>query len=119
MGMKYIKFFEGINEKKYWVVNVREPYFEISMKKIDALNCYKNIKDDETFSMYTYKKKNNKIYITYDPNRNFNNFKWCIYDEYVKGNIERGRFEYQGEIEVTKQDIKQFKLEKETNKFNI
>jgi len=89
------------------------------MKKIDALNCYKNIKDDETFSMYTYKKKNNKIYITYDPNRNFNNFKWCIYDEYVKGNIERGRFEYQGEIEVTKQDIKQFKLEKETNKFNI
>lgn len=117
--MKYIKLFEGNNGKKYWTVKVREPYFEISMKKIGALYCYQEMKTNEMFNKYTYKKKNDKVYITYSPNTNFSEFKWCIFDEYVKGNIESSQFEYQGDVEVTKQDIVQFKMEKLTDKFNI
>ena len=117
--MKYIKMFEGTIRKKYWTIRIREPYFEISIKKIGASDYYENFKSNELLSQYAYKKKNNKIYITYSPNKNFSKFKWCIYDDFVKKNVEDEGFVYQGEIEVTKQDIKQFKLEKETNKFNI
>jgi len=32
--MKYIKLFEEVTERLYWEVNTRQPYFELSLKKI-------------------------------------------------------------------------------------
>ena len=32
--MKYLKLFEEVTESLYWEINVRQPYFEIALKKI-------------------------------------------------------------------------------------
>ena len=113
--MKYLKSFEGNIIRKYWRVRITEPYFEISMKKIGASDLYESMITNENFLDYKNNQKNkNKVYIIYSTNNNSCKFKWIYFDKYIKDN-----YDYQGEVDVTKQDIEQLKLEKDTNKFNL
>jgi len=107
MITKY-KIFENIdNRKKFWKVRTDEPYFEASLYKLDTpyndVEFY--IKNEIILS-----KKSGYVYVAPHDKRakcSWNN------SEYGKEYYEKDGLIYQGEVEITEQDIKDMKIKKE------
>jgi len=118
--MKYIKKFEGSNEKgKFWKINTDEPYFEISLHKLGFDDSIK----ETIYSMNNYHIKNSGLVYIYiiDTNTSWMGISvtWSQVSDFRKDTaIENGN-EYMGEVDITEEDIKKWKLIKTAEKFNL
>lgn len=121
--MKYIKKFEYIKYiGEFWILNTDEPIFEISLTKIgvnrkrideflnsEMYKCYKKI-----CGSLTYNCVDDKIY-----GLNYFNFDWMPGDIYGKEYYESNDFKYMGEVIVTGDEIEQYEIKKNANKYNL
>jgi len=120
--MKYLKYFEKKNKVEIWKVPTREPYFTKAKIKIGAKNSFNWMSD----------LKNNEEYILLHYSDNFpggkdRNDNWTHSGvdatDFSDGTFGNGKYidtpEYMGEVELSKEDMERYKIEKETNKFNI
>ena len=111
--MKYLKKFENIKKSKVWVVPLKEPHFEISLKKIgmtdNQINDWKRLYRNGVF-------KNLKtITLKYKDG----GFTWYWYptsrsDDYT---------DFMGKFEFTQDDIKKYydelEFQKDIKNFNL
>jgi len=113
--MKYIKKFEGIidpnidRSQKFWLVRTDSPYFEISLNKM-------NKSDDEIqrFLNNQYRKDNAKLYIP------INDYEGSWNSERTgKNSYTQDGFEYQGEMEVTPEEIEEWNMKNSIKKYNL
>lgn len=109
--MKYIKTYEDVsNNNKNWKVNTEMPYFAISLDKI-------GMPENKQLSMldpiqYNAIKKYNYVYIgiEYFPPQS----KIWTWDE-----DGYGLSAYQGEIDITQEDIEKWGLNNNVKKYNL
>jgi hypothetical protein len=124
--MKRIKYFEmsstdyytssknnfnpkGISVEKYWSVNLRDPYLPLKIKIFSQL--YQLSDSKKNAIIYFAKNNPNDVRNIYFSSEEYGN--WCSFTK--SGMVG----DYQGEIEITPEDIKQFEFEKETDKYNL
>lgn len=128
--MKYIKQFEKkITSKEFWLVKTKMPDFEIALKKLKLtefqINYFLN-------NQYLLNSRMNKIFIPfglhptayYNASNKFfdnNTKKMRIGDffESSKKDLESQGFNYMGGVDITKQDLLDWKKENTAKKYNI
>lgn len=104
--MEYIKMFENHNKKYYWRIRVEEPYFSISINK---LNLSKNQKDYLLDNNLIRKEK--YIYIS-----DYYAYSW-IKDK--SNSYKNSGYIYKGDVEVTPEDIQNWEISKDLEKYNL
>jgi hypothetical protein len=120
--MKHIKQFEGLFNNYYWIVKTRKPYLEISLEKIgydrENLNDYldETIKDIRILRrkldwVIATNLNKGEMYITLLESGYIK--VWSYTHIVDRSDIFRGR------IEVTQEDIKDWKIKNIANKYNI
>lgn len=137
--MKYIQLFEELQlsgKNQFWKVRSKTPYFEIALRKL----CIDNDEYEQFFvdnpGITKWLNKRNKrfqndyIYLEIDYNAGgigaeiqwSGNKEGFNYPEgthpqlgYHKARVS----EYMGEMEITQQDIDEWQLEHDANKYNI
>jgi len=105
--MKYIKHFE--QKDKVWLIRTDEPYFSVSLDKL-------GLKIKEETKKHMMKHKYDKIYIKIDSSGTHRQ-PWGWSDDYeifTKRNIKN-----MGEIELTDDEINDFLIKQNMNKYNL
>jgi len=118
----YEDFFESKSyDKKYWTVNITQPYFEISLDKLGFEYEYEG--DFIDIIRTQLKNKNKHIFITC-----FTSITKGIkktYWDYEIFNIESreelisNNYKYKGDVPVSQEEIDKWNLEHEINKYNL
>jgi len=111
------KIFENLDDsEKFWKVRVDKPYFEAGLYKLNVntndVNSYlrnKNIQNQKTKYVYI------APFIKISNSR----CSWNADNHYGKINFEGHGLVYQGILKITKQDIKNIKIKKEAQKYNL
>lgn len=112
--MKYIKKFETIingYKGEFWLVRTDSPYYEVSLDKVGLSNEIK------LYTTYNYFKRKGlkKIYVAKPFNSDI--LEWIPFRR-KKFFIDQ-KYEYKGEIKPTEEEIKNFLIRKEAEKYNI
>ena len=122
--MKYIKKFENNTDKDLWLIRTDEPYLEIS---IDKLNLPQKQKDYLLNNQYIKGEKKyynddnklikiKKIYVI-DANKDIEHY--YLWDPQNEEEIGLKDYIYRGEVEVTPEDIENWKIKNTANKYNL
>jgi len=111
MITKY-KIFENLDDsKKFWKVKIND--LEAALYKINV-----PYEDIEFYLDIFEMKKNEYAYIA--PFFGGYKYSWNHYDKYGFISFSKtNKLIYQGEIEITKQDIKDMKVKKNMQKYNL
>ena len=122
--MKHIKLFEDYVAmtspviikpgRRSWLVRVDYPYLETSLEKIGYVFDVINTTDD----IREYAEAHNNIekiliYTFIDKNKMF----WSF--SYQQNNVILRNYEFMGEVEVTPEDIENWKIKNTANKYNL
>ena len=117
--MKYIKTYEKYEKPKntYWKIRTDIPYFEISLDRIGM------VEDEETTYIRMRNEKHliNKKYIYIGLNYDINTT-GTIGSEFYWANDTNpfvNDYEYDGEIEITPEEIEEWHLKNDANKYNL
>ena len=127
--MKYLKTYENLKEeKKYWIIPIEEPFFSAGIYKL--YNMYSYIDDMEPFSYIEKILINNDLITAIRPGRRKYQ-KTVIIDFQIpkdstywgwgddeKWQREHG-YKYMGELEITNEDIENYNIFKEIEKYNL
>lgn len=115
--MKYIKTFEAVEPKEYgeyWKINTDTPYYEISLNKIgmpkDVQKDYIDSDIKRSFKRYEF------IFILKAQANNPSGFDWS-WSDYESA--YKKKFRNMGEVEITTEDIEEWELNKNANKYNL
>jgi len=113
--MKYLKTYEESKNKNFWLVRTDEPYLLASLYKLGA-----NDKQIDLIRKNVIIKNNSKAYIGIN---NFGRIDWNpyrgTYSDYNYTSFKNTGYKYQGELELTSEDIKNWELKENTKKFNL
>jgi len=118
------KIFES-KQLKYWKVILEEPYFSISLDKLNvpdkdkdlifypsALNAFRN-RVNPPHPIFIMKGKGKNTMRKWTPSE----WTWIhLADEHI---IKKQGFEYQGEIPITEEDIEEWNLKNDAKKYNL
>lgn len=132
--MKYIKIFENIDYdiRKVWLIRTSMPYLEISIDKIGLTkeqkqylltNKYVTGKEKyyDSWSGKTVIIK--KIYIIEASEKEKKKYpsivNWSPFQDGLEKLRNFNNIDYQGEIKVTKQDLKEWEIKNAAKKYNI
>jgi hypothetical protein len=105
------KIFENLKySNSFWLVKKNSPYFEISL---DKLNVPEKLKNKYLSNRFIKTAAVNKIYIS--PFEDTHKQSWS-----ERSNVYESRnFVYEGEIKITREDIEDWKIKKESEKYNL
>ena len=103
--MKYLKYFESENSYIYWKIPAYMPNIIIAINKIP--NCEINILDVPLYGI-------RHIYIVKDLTS-----KGCISWFWTYDMTILKYYKYMGEITISDNDLKQYKLEQDLKKYNL
>lgn len=110
--MRYIRLFENMEYKpnRYWKVRTDEPYLSISLDKLGVpkerfKGVFSNSPDYEHVFIFACNKFGGKW--------EFNVHR--VGDNHQKINSEK----YMGELEITEEDLKNWEIKKEAEKYNL
>jgi len=115
--MKYIKQFENITSKNFWLVKTKMPDFEIALKKLKFTEFQINYFLTNTFI------KKNKMKQIFIPMNYGNPTKY--YDatstefDVSKQDLEQDGYKYMGSVDITKQDLLDWEKENKAKKYNL
>ena len=121
--MKYIKKFENheyIGE--FWLIRTDKPYMELSLHKIGATQS-----EIERFNLSSTYKLHDKIYISMRYNfvngvidgLNNDNCGWMPGDANGDFFYIKNKFNYMGEVIITDEDIEEYSIKKNIEKYNL
>ena len=105
--------------KKCWAVETKRPNLEIALRKIGYDKSDKELKKIIQKIRYISKRRNNnskKVYITLFytvPSPHSDNKIWDF------TTLKFPEYDYMGEVEITPEEIEQYKLKKITAKYNL
>jgi len=112
--MKYIKAFEDVNDYQCicWKIYTRDPYLHIVLKNIGVSSD----KIDEWFNSI----RNQRIESIYFYHDYFNNGRdvWLWHDEFIPENNNK-EIIFMGDAKATPEQIEQFEIEKNIEKYNL
>lgn len=115
--MKYIKQFENITSKNFWLVKTKMPDFEIALKKLKLTEFQINY-----FLTNTFIKKNKmkQIFIpmNYENPTKYHDATSTEFDV-SKQDLEQDGYKYMGSVDITKQDLLDREKENKAKKYNI
>ena len=106
--MKIKRFNESSEIHKFWLIRTDEPYYEISLRKLKWPEYDINrmiIKNEHII-------KFNTIYVS-------DEYQWMPGNNYGKNYYEKENYIYQGEVNVTDEDILNYNIQKNSKKFNL
>jgi hypothetical protein len=105
------KIFETVEDKRYWLIRCDYPYLEISLYK---LNATKYVLDWALkVSEFVAKKKYKNIYIAPFGKRP----EWDAFN--ITGREDFKKYDFQGRLEITPEDIENWKIKKQSEKYNL
>lgn len=132
--MKYIKFFEELNlsgKNQFWKIKSKTPYFEISLRNL----CVDEAEYEQFFIVnpgiteWLNKRGRDYVYLEIDYNSGIGaEINWSGNQEdfnYPEGyNQQLGYHkarvsEYMGEMEITQQEIDEWLLNNDAEKYNL
>ena len=107
-----IKKFEELeaDDKRYWLIRCDHPFLEIGLYKLDVSK-----ENRERFLKNTLIKKYKNIYIA----PYFGVQTWSGFMSEGKNHFDANNFDYQGKLKITSEDIENWKIKKEANKYNL
>ena len=132
--MKYIKIFENIDYdiRKVWLIRTSIPYLEISIDKIGLTKEQKQYLltnkyitgEKEYYNAWNNKTiKIKKIYIIEASEKEKKKYpaivNWSPFQDGLEKLRNFNNIDYQGEIKVTKQDLKEWEIKNAAKKYNI
>lgn len=120
--MKYIKQFENITSKNFWLVKTKMPDFEIALKKLKLTEFQINY-----FLTNTFIKKNKmkQIFIPMNYGNPTKYYDATSTEFDVSGRspskvrLEQDGYKYMGSVDITKQDLLDWEKENKAKKYNI
>jgi len=104
--MKYIKLFETAKQRKYWSIDFTKPYLRVKVYKSSLSEDRKKaIIDYATYHGF----ETRILYV--EPERN--ELDWNSFNQYEMNG------EYQGEIEITPEDIEDYNRKQDAERYNL
>lgn len=105
-----IKKFEELEDKRYWLIRCDHPFLEISLYKLDVSKDRRNLYLKNTI----FKKYKNIYIVPY-----FGTQTWGVFNSVSKKAFDENNFDYQGKLKITAEDIENWKIKKEAEKYNL
>jgi len=125
--MKYLKYFENVVNKKYWVIPLDDYYFIRLVIKLDL--SIDQAEEIYEFYLDLYGNQqmpdNEEIFFFVAFNENGELYEWKYYEALGnENNIRSKDFEEEGfirqpNIEITQEDINEWQMIMDTDKYNL
>jgi len=117
--------------KKYWLLCTKHPYFDTALDKIEVLNNEKiirksdfmNVKVNRVFGATAI--NDDLIFIAYDSSEKWSmlgsKYQWMsVSKDFTSENyLNKAGCEYQGDIDVSKEILDRYNIEKSISKYNL